>query len=328
MVTHGARGDVIVKAPVVNPRPPTTAATGPIVALEAITTVFSHPVQSPPSSAGQVLPSAACAAEVLAAASEASALSRTQQSLLTPLGAVGQGQRQPSATPRLPLDVRPASPGSVQLIRRSASPCMRREVTPRRSPASDRQIPLLPLCMADSASRAALVDLAQGAPLSQSRRAVGATHTTPRSVERSAQHNGSKDLDMPSVRQTSLDRKLVSRGQASPPVRYARVAPPNVHTRSLSPPLQPGRCITPSSGGAPPITRAASTSGVVSPALSPMSGRALSTSHSVSSVGTSASNAFFPDGSVSSSSKPPSPAWAVPFRRSSRLTKGAVDSRQ
>ena len=29
MATHGVRGDVIVKALVVNPRPPTTAATGP-----------------------------------------------------------------------------------------------------------------------------------------------------------------------------------------------------------------------------------------------------------------------------------------------------------
>ena len=30
MVTRGVRGDVTVKAPVVNPRPPTTAATGPL----------------------------------------------------------------------------------------------------------------------------------------------------------------------------------------------------------------------------------------------------------------------------------------------------------
>ena len=41
MATHGVRGDVIVKAPLGNPRPPTTAATGPVVALELFTTSWS-----------------------------------------------------------------------------------------------------------------------------------------------------------------------------------------------------------------------------------------------------------------------------------------------
>ena len=83
-----------------------------------------------------------------------------------------QDQRHPSATPRLPLDVRPVSLGSVQLIRRSASPCGSREVTPQKSPGSVRHEPLLQLCMADNASNTALVDLAQGALQSQSRRFV------------------------------------------------------------------------------------------------------------------------------------------------------------
>ena len=39
MVAHGVGGDVIVKAPVVDPRSPTTAATGPVVTLETITTI-------------------------------------------------------------------------------------------------------------------------------------------------------------------------------------------------------------------------------------------------------------------------------------------------
>ena len=48
MATHGVRGDVIVQAPVVNPRPPTTAATGLVVVLELFTTVLvipSNPLQ-------------------------------------------------------------------------------------------------------------------------------------------------------------------------------------------------------------------------------------------------------------------------------------------
>ena len=105
-----------------------------------------------------MLPSADCAAKVLSAASETSALSRTQQSMLSPLGAVAQGHRQLNTTPRIPLDIRPVSPGPVQLIRRSASPCRCREVTPRRSPGSYRQLPLLQLCMADNAARTAVSD--------------------------------------------------------------------------------------------------------------------------------------------------------------------------
>ena len=41
MATHGVRGDVILKAPLGNPRAPTTAATGPVVAKELFTTRWS-----------------------------------------------------------------------------------------------------------------------------------------------------------------------------------------------------------------------------------------------------------------------------------------------
>ena len=119
-----------------------------------------------------MLPAADCLAKVFAAASEGSGLSQAQQSVLCPVGAIAHGQRQPSAIARLLLDVRPVSPGSVQLIRRSASPCRSREVIPRRSLGSDRHKPLLQLCMSDNAFSTTLVDFAQGAPLSQSRRFV------------------------------------------------------------------------------------------------------------------------------------------------------------
>ena len=39
MVTHAVRSDVVLNAPVVNPRLPTTAGTEPVVARESTTTV-------------------------------------------------------------------------------------------------------------------------------------------------------------------------------------------------------------------------------------------------------------------------------------------------